>query len=354
MNFVKKELLQPIDVIKDQMISLSKGNLSNEFLLEEDDTEIGSLTGAIKSTKTYLQGVIGDLSHIMAALSLGDLTFSLNAEYIGEFSEIKQSLENFREKICTSFYMIQETSQKVAEGAGQIASSSQHLAENCSQEALAADTLNTTMKDFHTNVKETATKAETSQKLAKDAGNELLLSSQKLKELNESMDIIMDCSKQISQITSAIDEIAVQTNLLSLNASIEAARAGDAGKGFAVVAGEVKSLANDSSSSVEKTEVLVSQTLQAIETGIRLAQETVTALKHVEQLSENSILSMESVSVANQEQAQRIDSVMRTLTQISSSIQSNSAASEETAAISDEQNKQSEQLKELLAQFKLS
>lgn len=353
LRFVRKELLEPIEEIRKQMIEISGGNFHAEFLLEENESEVGTLAGAIFSTKAYLQHVIGDLKRILELISGGDLTFEIQAEYIGEFTSVRESLEAFREKMCQAFRLIQEASERVAEGSQQIASAAQDLAEGSGEEAVATNELLDAVKEVSTGTKEIAAQSGESKNLANNAGVELQMGSQKMAELSEAMNFIKTCSSQISGITATINGIATQTNLLALNAAIEAARAGEAGKGFAVVAEEVKSLANDSSEAVGKTDELVQKTIEAVDKGIALAEATLTTLEEVGKLAGASIQSLEVVADANVMQVNKINSVMNNIDKISANVQNSSAAAEETAAASEEQSAQSEKLNSLLQQFKI-
>ena len=352
LKFVKIDLLMPMEGIKEQMLQISQGNLSGEFLLKEDASEVGQLVGAITSTKDYLQTVINDLSVIVGAISEGDLTFTIQAKYIGEFEVIQKSLVKFQKKICEMLNMIQETATQVAGGAEQISSAAQELALGSSGEANATDSLLAAIQEVETGVKETAVQSEESKQLANEAGSALQNGSRKMNELSAAMDLIKTCSVQIGGITSTINGIASQTNMLALNAAIEAARAGEAGKGFAVVADEVKNLASESAESVGKTDELVQQTLEAVQRGLGLVEETLATLDKVGELAGASIASMERVAGANTMQVEKIGQVLENINSISGSVQNNSAAAQETAAASEEQSAQSENLKSLLSQFK--
>lgn len=353
LKFVHTQLLNPIELVREQMLEISMGNLHGEFLLEKNESEVGALAGAIISTKDYLQSVIGDLQNIVAALSAGNMTFEMQAEYIGEFTVIKESLETFRNKMCKTFRLIQEASEQVAGGSGLISSAAQDLAEGSGKEALAANELLEAVKEMNFGIRETAVQSEEAKRLSNSAGKELQIGSQKMRELNEAMNVIKDCSVEISGITAAINGIASQTNMLALNAAIEAARAGEAGRGFAVVAEEVKGLANDSSQAVGKTDQLIQTTVEAVDRGIALAEETMAALEEVGKLAVSSTEAMELVANANHLQVSKINAVMNNIDTISASVQNSNATAEETAAASEEQSAQSEKLNGLLKQFKI-
>lgn len=353
MVFVTKELLHPIQKIEVEMQEISSGNLSSEFNLMEDDTETGHLIASIKSTKEFLQFIIGDIAQIMESLSKGDLSFYVDAEYRGEFQEIKDSCHLILDNMNNTFRTIRLASDQVEKGASQMALASQDMAEGSTEQASAIEQISFNIDEINEGIQKIASSSQQSENLATNAGIKLQGSAEKMTDLNHAMGQIQDCAKEISGIAETIKGIASQTNLLALNAAIEAARAGEAGRGFAVVAEEVKDLAGDSANAVKNTEHLIQQTLQAVEKAMLLSEETMSALDQVSTLAGSSIDSMHEVADATVAQSQKIEQVMCNVTNITKSIQNNSSFAQEIAASSEEQNAQAENLNELLLQLRL-
>lgn len=353
MVFVTKELLHPIQKIEVEMQEISSGNLSSEFNLMEDDTETGHLIASIKSTKEFLQFIIGDIAQIMESLSKGDLSFYVDAEYRGEFQEIKDSCHLILDNMNNTFRTIRLASDQVEKGASQMALASQDMAEGSTEQASAIEQISFNIDEINEGIQKIASSSQQSENLATNAGIKLQGSAEKMTDLNHAMGQIQECAKEISGIAETIKGIASQTNLLALNAAIEAARAGEAGRGFAVVAEEVKDLAGDSANAVKNTEHLIQQTLQAVEKAMRLSEETMSALDQVSTLAGSSIDSMHEVADATVAQSQKIEQVMCNVTNITKSIQNNSSFAQEIAASSEEQNAQAENLNELLLQLRL-
>lgn len=352
-GFVKQELLDPILIVQKQMESISNGILDDPFILEEDDTEIGTLTRSIHTTKDFLHSIISDLSDKLSLLAVGDFTFTIDKDYIGQFVDIKESLEAILDNMNSVFQTIEEASGVVLSNTNQLAIGTEQLAESCVEQSSAVDRIVVSVESLKCGIGETYSKAEEAETLAEKAGVFLTDGTEKMQELNTTISEIHECSKQIIQITNTINDIAEQTNLLSLNASIEAAKAGEAGKGFAVVADEVKKLAEQCSDAVMNTETLVNRTVLSVEHGNSLSEETSDILCHVSELAGKSTLLMKEVTSASHQQSQSVSKVLDDVSRIQETVETNSAASEETAASTEEESAQAERLNTLLKQFKV-
>ena len=200
---------------------------------------------------------------------------------------------------------------------------------------------------------ETTARANQSSKDAASFREEAEKSNEDIKQLNSAMEKINETSKAIANIIGDIEDIASQTNLLSLNASIEAARAGEAGRGFAVVADQIGKLATDSAASAVKTKDLIENSLKEIELGNEITGKTTAAIESV--INGISMLASSTKEISNLSDAQA-DSMKQlelAVEQIANVIQNNSASAQETSATSQELSAQSTNLEELVGQFRL-
>lgn len=178
-------------------------------------------------------------------------------------------------------------------------------------------------------------------------------SSEDIRLLNQAMERINDTSREIANIIAAIEDIASQTNLLSLNASIEAARAGEAGKGFAVVADQIGKLASDSANSAVDTKKLIENSLQEIEKGNEIMAKATAAIEIVIKGINSLAVSTNEISELSDTQADAMKQLEQGIEQISEVIQNNSAAAQQTSATSEQLSAQSESLEHLVGQFTL-
>lgn len=352
-KFVKNELLAPTIEIENQLSYMSKGILDSEFTLEADETEIGKMIGAIKFTKEFLQHIIGNISDAMARLADGDVSFDVEGDYIGQFEEIKTSMQTTIDNLNEIFGSIGLTSGQVASGASQMAVSAQDLAESSTEEAGAVSDISGAIDVLSEGIAQTEAKTRQAEQIAKEAGGVLMVGKEKMDELDRAMEFIKECTNKVVENTESIKAISAQTGLLALNAAIEAARAGTAGRGFAVVADEVKKLANDSERVTAATDELVKKTIDAVEVGRNLSAEMVDSIMAVGDKAGKSVILMEEVIKEVEVQSEKVKAITNGVSKISDSAQSNAATAEEAAASSEEQSAQSESLTNLIGKFRL-
>ena len=202
-------------------------------------------------------------------------------------------------------------------------------------------------------MEQNAKEAEDSAKIASRAGETLSRGNQKMMELRDAIEEISKCSGQIGTIIEDIEDIASQTNLLSLNAAIEAARAGETGRGFAVVAEQVKNLANESAKAAWKTTELIETTVTVMERGIVIADETTANMKEVMEDTEAATEKIGQIVQMLKQNTAHMRDVNDSIAEVSSVVDNNSATSEETAAVSEEQKTQVEAMVELMNRFQI-
>ena len=215
------------------------------------------------------------------------------------------------------------------------------------------ENLSTNMDDITGKIQNNANRSATAAELSSAAGSAVVVSDQKMKDLEGAMEEIKEKSEKISSIIKTINDIAFQTNILSLNASIEAARAGQAGKGFAVVADEVGNLAKRSSEAAKNTESLIIESTQAVERGAKITQEAMDAMATVSENTQKVQNIISDISEDSKLQSEGVQHVTEGLDQISAVVQTNSATSEQSAATSEELASQATTMKNLIGRFNL-
>ena len=350
-RFAKDELLTPIVKVSEQMTELAKGRFDATWDMKEDDSEVGQMVGAIEFMKKNFAGMITEISAVLGQMGNGNYNIDVREEYVGEFVAIKESMLKINEDTKKALMSIRDTTQEIDAGSEQLAKAAVDLAEGCTVQAGQVAEVAGMIDEMSRDMEENAKGAQETVDISNQASAALSVGNQRLQELKVAISEINNCSEQIRTIIGTIEDIANQTNLLSLNASIEAARAGEAGKGFAVVADQVKSLAEQSKEAAGETAKLIETTVEAVEKGISIADETVASMEEVFKGVTASTERMEVVAATLIKSADTMRDIDANIARVSQIVDNNSATSEETAAVSEEQAAQVEMMVQLMGQF---
>lgn len=352
-RFSEEELLTPIIKVSEEMTALANGNLHTEFDLEKDDSEVGKMAESIAFMKNNLASIIEEISYVLEQMGQGNYKVSTEQSYIGEYVLIEESLSRIIKEMRDTVGTIVKVSEDIDGGAGQLSSAAEDLAEACTSQAGDVSDLLLLLEDLSNAIEYNAKEAEEAVRISNLAISTLSTNNQKMDELRGAMRNINECSEQIVEVISTISDIGGEINMLSLNASIEAARAGEAGRGFAVVAEQVKKLADESKSAAAQTADMISHTVEAVETGVRIASETTITMEEMQKGVEETNNRINGIVDKLRSEVDSIANINSSLNNIAGMVDNNSATSEETAAISSEQKRQVESLVELMERFKV-
>lgn len=352
-RFARRELLHPIMKVEQEMIALAAGNLHSVLDLEADESEVGQMVSAIAMMKKNLLDIIDEISTVLEQMGSGNYNIRIEKEYIGDYAQIKASFIQIISVMKEALQTIRNVSEQIDNGSRQLSVAADDLAEGSSVQAGKVSELMSMINEMSQRMKENAKEAGDTVKIASHAGETLMVGNTKMQELKKAIGEINKCSEQIRTIISTIEDIATQTNLLSLNAAIEAARAGEAGKGFAVVAEQVKSLAEESARATNETTRLIETTVLAVEKGIAIADETAENMEEVMAGAKAATEKMGQMAVTLQKDVERMHEIDDNIAGVSGIVDSNSATSEETAAISTEQKSQVGMMVELMNRFEI-
>lgn len=354
--YITHGITQPVTELEQATRAMAKGEFSTVRVAYDSRDELGSLAGDIRSMVKTLTDVIQNETYILNEMAEGN--FSVHSErdeyYIGEFEQLLRSMKKINRGLSELLLQISQSADNVAASSEQVSSGSQNLAQGTTEQAASVEELTGMMSEISDQAYRNSRDAQEASEKAQMVKENATESSRSMQEMVKAMVEISGKSDEIRKIVKTIEDFSFQTNILALNAAVEAARAGDRGKGFSVVANEVRSLANQSSAASKSTAALIQSSLQAVENGRKIANETDNALAEVVSGIDNVSELLFHITDASSKQFDANRQVTENINLISEVVQTNSATAEACAAASEELASQAQLLKELVSHFKLA
>ena len=294
---------------------------------------------------------VTNIAEEMESVASGDLTAEI--EPLSDNDVMGQSLEHMVDGLNYMFGEVHVATNQANMGSKHVAYGAQALAQNSAEQSASVENLSRAIYEIAQKTEDNFATAEKTSKLTDTIKENAEKGARQMDELIAAVREINTASQAINRIMNAIDDISFQTNLLSLNAAVEAARAGQHGRGFAIVAEEVRKLALRSAESAKESGELIQNSIQKAELGARIAGETAISFAEIVSGINESNNLVEQITDASKEQLQRISQINSGIDQVTRVVQQNSATAEESAAASVEMSSQASALQELMAQFKI-
>jgi methyl-accepting chemotaxis protein len=294
------------------------------------------------------------LNSVIAALSSGDLTATMQGEYQGEFAALRDQLNSSMSTLSTMVQQIGQSAETINSGAHDIAEGNSNLNTRTQEQSSALEETASSLEELTATVKQNANNANQANQLAAGAQDAAEKGGQVVNAAVTAMSAITEASKKVADIIGVIEQIAFQTNMLALNAAVEAARAGDQGRGFAVVAAEVRTLAQRSASAAKEIKALIQDSQEKVEQGAKLVNRSGETLSEIVASVKKVGDIIGEIDAASEQQAAGIDQINSAVAQMDKNTQQNAAMVEQATAAAESMTEQARNMAELVRFFKVS
>ncbi|MBK7229936.1 MAG: methyl-accepting chemotaxis protein [Ignavibacteriales bacterium] len=378
---IKNSLSSLSDDAKKLSIAAELGNLSERVDISKHQGIFGKIINGFNLTFDYLTEPIREGSNVLSKYATGDFTTRVNSDYKGEHQQLKNDINKVGDSLSNLIGKISEAVQATASAANQISSSTEEMAagaqEQSSQATEVAGAVEQMTKTIYETTKNTGQATEASKNAGKSAKEGGLVVEETIRGMNRIAEVVKQSaatvqelgksSDQIGEIIQVIDDIADQTNLLALNAAIEAARAGEQGRGFAVVADEVRKLAERTTKATKEIATMIKQIqkdtsgavesmqqgTEEVEAGKLLAEKAGSSLQEIIHGAEQVVDIVTQVAAASEEQSSAAEQISKNIESISSVTQESASGIQQIAHASEDLNRLTLNLQELVARFKV-
>ncbi len=352
---IAKGIEKPLTALGARLRTFAQGDLSSPFPESETEDEVADIVKEAQEMAKNLQLIIKDAGDLLDSMAEGNFAISTKIEnkYVGDFELLKLAMRKMNRQINDTLHHVDEAAKQVSIGSSNMAQASQALAEGATDQAASVEEMQATIANITEGIQTAARHVEESYQQAQQYAAEADHSREEMEAMVDAMNRISETSQKIENIIAEIEDIASQTNLLSLNAAIEAARAGEAGRGFSVVAEQIRKLAEQSAQSAVDTRQLIEGSMQEVTEGNKAAERAAASMEEVVKGVKMIAESSKELSHISSEQAMAMEQAEAGITRISEVVQSNSASAQETSATSEELSAQAAFMGELVDSFTL-
>ncbi len=353
--FTKKVISTRLETVVNTANALASGDFSAETNETHLKDEIGVLTNSFNNMKNNLSDLKDDVSYILNQIGNNNWRIYTNNKgaYVGEWANLNESIEKMIKTVTSSLLEVSLSADQISADSDQIAQGAQQLAASSEEQSASIETLSITLNDVSDKVNKNLENSKQAADFAKVSEEVTKVTLVDMKNMQKAMLEISSASENISKIVKVIDDISFQTNILALNASVEAARAGSAGSGFAVVADEVRNLAQKSAEAAKDITNLIEHSILSVQNGVDLYDKTNMSFEKLAKNVNSMVEIIEDISASSEQQTFGVNQISSEIKEISSTIHHNSATSEESAASSEQLAAQANILNQVVSKFQL-
>ena len=337
--FILSRLSVELGLIRTAIEKLGRMDLSADKFLEKysgQRDEIGIVCDTLKVTCSNLRKYISEVDKQLSDMAQGDFRQSDHVAFEGDFKTLQVSLVKIQNALRDSFSEIGSVTKELTVGSQSVATASAQLASAASNASNLVLEIDQNINEITRQLSETAQSAAQAKKESSSASSLVGISQTKMDELNQALSDINCATNAIAGISGQIEGIAKQTNILALNALVEASRAGDAGLGFGVVADEIRMLAAQANEASVNAYQLIKDTQKSVDIGTRVGRETSEYLAQVVTQTATIDEDVSKIAAATMLQNEKVSDINARLADISKTVENTAAMAQQSAAASEE------------------
>ena len=354
------QVFEAQDIVTRLQEGLSRGILKFHYAPEASDEETQEaaqayqlISDTLEQVIVVIEGYVHEISEILQSFANKNFDVEATQNYIGDFGTIKTSIEGVVDSMGSLLSEVYGAVVNVENAAHRIFQSNEVLVLSVEKQNAEMTEIRQGIKALTEKTQNNAAAAQSASGLTQEVAHVAEVGSQHMQDMSAVMEAIKVSSEEIAKVTKIIQDIAFQTNLLSLNASVEAARAGEHGRGFAVVAEEVRSLAGRSAQAAKDTAQMISTSVERVEEGVAKSKETAEALRQIVTVATDVNEMVSNIAVMSHEQSVGITKMKDGMEAIFELIEEDAESVKVNAAISNQLSGQSTALTEMVSAFKV-
>ncbi|MGX8702564.1 methyl-accepting chemotaxis protein [Caproiciproducens sp.] len=349
---IARSIGKPVRQLAECAVRFSHADL-NVHVDYTSKNEIGVLAQSLNTAFESLRSIVSRISTVILRMAQGDMAIEEIDDFEGDFHPISEAINQIVASLNDIFKTVSDSAEQVDSGAKQVSDGSQELAHGASEQAGSVQELSIAIEEITQKIRDNSGQISAMATFMQTATHNVEESTKRMDQMLAAIGNIKKSSAEIGKIIQVIDSIAFQTNILALNASVEAARAGQAGRGFAVVAEEVRNLAGKSAGAAKQTTVLIETSEKMVKEGSETAQLTAQSLTEASEKIRSVNEAIRKIEEVSSAQSDSVARIATGIGKVSTVVQTNSATAEESAAASEELSAQANTLRAELGKVRL-